>query len=524
MQPVGANLLRRQLRQIRGRVHARRQHEDERRERRRVPVALVEIQHGGLHVLPPERVGHVRGRRLFHPVHSETSDEEHPLQLVALGLPLARKRRGARVLRLGVPVPVFPLPRVVLERLGDAYKVRHLLLELHHVVPRELRDPIRRRVRGLIRSVQHHTAAEEELPLVYVHLVVALKDPDAHLQRQEQLVRLEQTATGVLVHGVGVVRVEVFDSLLEHLRLWSLLDGQQEEILVRVQGELVHRIDRGEVVQDEVEDRRAYRHGSVERGRLGDFFAGCLCDFERLGHLVGRDLGVVQGVDELDVVEERAVRVGQQVEEGILELQDGPLALGNLAHERDALLVQVEPLLLDDDVEELILQPLLLDDKVDDCHLRGHLRSVVRVGQLRSEVQPEVRRVVHLLVPEFDAQRVALLDEALAQDGFQNRVNFFADVLDEDGIAKLDGVLHLANHVRHVQSHGDQTVGLLGVLDPLVPLALGVDQQRKAPRVGHNDAVLDRRRVLRQSTNRPGPDRDGVGERLLDVASFHMWD
>ena len=329
--------------------------------------------------------------------------------------------------------------------------------------------------------------------------------------------RLEQTATGVLVHGVGVVRVEVFDSLLEHLRLWSLLDGQQEEILVRVQRELVHRIDRGEVVQDEVQDRRAYRHGSVERGRLGDFFAGCLCDFERLGHLVGRDLGVVQGVDELDVVEERAVRVGQQVEEGILELQDGPLALGNLAHERDALLVQVEPLLLDDDVEELILQPLLLDDKVDDCHLRGHLRSVVRVGQLRSEVQPEVRRVVHLLVPEFDAQRVALLDEALAQDGFQNRVNFFADVLDEDGIAKLDGVLHLANHVRHVQSHGDQTVGLLGVLDPLVPLALGVDQQRPASAAGHHHSVLRAKRIRRQLVDVPVADVGGVREEEREI-------
>ena len=329
--------------------------------------------------------------------------------------------------------------------------------------------------------------------------------------------RLEQTATGVLVHGVGVVRVEVFDSLLEHLRLWSLLDGQQEEILVRVQRELVHRIDRGEVVQDEVRDRRAYRHGSVERGRLGDFFAGCLCDFERLGHLVGCDLGVVQGVDELDVVEERAVRVGQQVEEGILELQDGPLALGNLAHERDALLVQVEPLLLDDDVEELILQPLLLDDKVDDCHLRGHLRSVVRVGQLRSEVQPEVRRVVHLLVPEFDAQRVALLDEALAQDGFQNRVNFFADVLDEDGIAKLDGVLHLANHVRHVQSHGDQTVGLLGVLDPLVPLALGVDQQRPASAAGHHHSVLRAKRIRRQLVDVPVADVGGVREEEREI-------
>mmetsp|Transcript_2871 Transcript_2871/g.12279 ORF Transcript_2871/g.12279 Transcript_2871/m.12279 type:complete len:329 (+) Transcript_2871:2438-3424(+) len=309
----------------------------------------------------------------------------------------------------------------------------------------------------------------------------------------------------------------MFDSLLEHLRLWSLLDGQQEEILVRVQRELVHRIDRGEVVQDEVQDRRAYRHGSVERGRLGDFYAGCLCDFERLGHLVGCDLGVVQGVDELDVVEERAVRVGQQVEEGILELQDGPLALGNLAHERDALLVQVETLLLDDDVEELILQPLLLDDKVDDCHLRGHLRSVVRVGQFRSEVQPEVRRVVHLLVPEFDAQRVALLDEALAQDGFQNRVDFFADVLDEDRIAKLDGVLHLANHVRHVQGHGDQTVGLLGVLDPLVPLALGVDQQRPAAAAGHHHAILRAKLIRRQLVDVPVADVGGVREEEREV-------
>ena len=138
--------------------------------------------------------------------------------------------------------------------------------------------------------------------------------------------------------------------------------------------------------------------------------------------------------------------------------------------------MKVEPFLLDDDVEQLVLQPLLLDHEVDDGHLGGNLGGVVRVGQLGREVQPKVWGVVNFFVPELDAQRVALLDEALGQHGFQNWVDLFADVLYEHRVAELNRVFHLANHVRHVQRHGDQPVGFLRVLDPLVTLALRVDE------------------------------------------------
>ena len=67
---------------------------------------------------------------------------------------------------------------------------------------------------------------------------------------------------------------------------------------------MVHRINRGEIVEDKVQDSRAYGHRSVERGRLGDFLAGGFRDLQRFRHLVGGRLGFDQGVDELDVVEE----------------------------------------------------------------------------------------------------------------------------------------------------------------------------------------------------------------------------
>ena len=65
---------------------------------------------------------------------------------------------------------------------------------------------------------------------------------------------LEQPPAGVLVHGVGVVVVEVVDALLQARVLQALVDGVGEELDVGVQGELVHGVDAAHVVHDEEED------------------------------------------------------------------------------------------------------------------------------------------------------------------------------------------------------------------------------------------------------------------------------
>ena len=60
-----------------------------------------------------------------------------------------------------------------------------------------------------------------------------------------------------LVDGVGVVLVELVDSLLKLGAARRLVDRQVEQLNVRVQRELVHRVDAAHVVEHEEEDRRA---------------------------------------------------------------------------------------------------------------------------------------------------------------------------------------------------------------------------------------------------------------------------
>ena len=66
-----------------------------------------------------------------------------------------------------------------------------------------------------------------------------------------------------LVDGVGVVLVELVDALLELGAARRLVDRQVEQLDVRVQRELVHRVDAAHVVEHEEEDRRARRARTV---------------------------------------------------------------------------------------------------------------------------------------------------------------------------------------------------------------------------------------------------------------------
>ena len=70
VQLVGSNLRSRELREVRGGIDTGRQHEDERRARGGITVALLEVQHRRFHIFPAKRICHVGRRRLLHPVHA----------------------------------------------------------------------------------------------------------------------------------------------------------------------------------------------------------------------------------------------------------------------------------------------------------------------------------------------------------------------------------------------------------------------------------------------------------------------
>ena len=65
--------------------------------------------------------------------------------------------------------------------------------------------------------------------------------------------------------------------------------------------------------------------------------------------------------------------------------------------------------------QQLVLEALLGHDKIDQRALRRELGRVVRVAQLGGDVEPEVLRVVELLVAEPDRHAVPDLDDGLGQ-------------------------------------------------------------------------------------------------------------
>ena len=59
--------------------------------------------------------------------------------------------------------------------------------------------------------------------------------------------------------------------------------------------------------------------------------------------------------------------------------------------------------------EQLVLEAALRRDEVDERALRRDLGLVVRVGQLRLQVQLEVRVVLDLLAAELEEERAPFL-------------------------------------------------------------------------------------------------------------------
>lgn len=88
------------------------------------------------------------------------------------------------------------------------------------------------------------------------------------------------------------------------------------------------------------------------------------------------------------------------------------------------------------------------DDEVDECARGEHLRAVVRVGQAALQVQPE-RRVVLAVLPAHAKEQVAAsADHRPLEHWVEGRVDVLGAVLDDHGVALLDGRHHLLHPLR----------------------------------------------------------------------------
>eukprot|EP00962_Isochrysis_galbana_P028266 scaffold8907_cov105-Isochrysis_galbana.AAC.3 len=345
-----------------------------------------------------------------------------------------------------------------------------------------------------------------------------------HLEGEEQLVHLEECPARRPVDEEGVVFVERLEPLLQVVRLGRLVERLVEQADVGVERELVHRVDPRQVRQQKVEDGRTVCARPVALPRGVDLLLGLLGHCQLRLHLVGGGLGRLQREDQLLVVQQRARRLGEHAEDGVLELDQLALARGHRDHQVILLHLELGPLLAHDDAEQLVLEALLLDAKVDQARLGRDLGRVVRVGQLGGQVEAEVRVVVHLFVAQPYDLPVAYLDHCARHDGLQRRVELLLDLLHQHRLAKGDGVLEGAQIVGLLERHHLEPVGLLHVADPLVGLLLRVNHQRPAGAARDGDAILGREGVGRQALDVPVAHVLRVGQKIAKVKVFRAGD
>ena len=455
--------------------------------RRDVPLAEGVLDEGA------ERVG--------HPVRSQRPEQQQLLELLHL-LPVARHRFLLRSLQLH---PLAPA-------LGGAHEVvpeRGVLLKLADGVdhlPVGLAEPLRQRVVHALGP----RGSEQPVEQLRVQLALLPKDSHGELRRHDELVPLEETGGDVPEHRGRDALGERGDALLDGQLLAELLllghpllpiaaagadiHPLLEDVDVVRHRVLVHAVEHVEHVDEEVEQRAARRDGPVHLAGLVDRDLSLRRNLDFFGDFRRRSLRLFQILDESDVLEDVALGVGEANQQVILELRELHGVLSELSDEVGGLLLQVEPLLLDDEREELIFQTLLRDAEIHQSRLRRNLGFIVRVGELRLEVELEVRVVVHLLVAELHHRRPAAFHRLSSHDGVEDGVDVVLEVFNHQRDAVLDAVLHVRDVVGLGELDDLELVAPL-LLDPLDALELGVDHERPSLGGGHDGAVLDGQRV-----------------------------
>ena len=133
---------------------------------------------------------------------------------------------------------------------------------------------------------------------------------------------LEEAALDVEVHRVGHVIDDVLDSRRGFPARLRFVDGELVQLVELLQRGLVHHVDAGKLGDEEIDERGPVRDGSVLLARFRDLRVRLARVGQLLVHLLRGDLGVVQHLDQLHVVQQVTLRVGQPEQQVVLELLD----------------------------------------------------------------------------------------------------------------------------------------------------------------------------------------------------------
>jgi len=224
---------------------------------------------------------------------------------------------------------VLPFLKVQADSGGQASEsIGQQALELGHIVPSLVGEPF---LWGFLDTlaVKHGTSTQEEVVLLWVDLALRQLQLNVHLEGEKQLMAFEERSASLVVDvelvdlndhfvTVGVLRVSL-----------ALVNRLLEEFLVPIEGELVHGVDHGQVVQDEEEDGGSSAGGSQNFTGVIDSLHVLLGVFELSldavrGFLRGREL-----LDKFLILEQVDALVSKSGQNLILKFQDLLLTLGN---------------------------------------------------------------------------------------------------------------------------------------------------------------------------------------------------
>mmetsp|Transcript_65031 Transcript_65031/g.105404 ORF Transcript_65031/g.105404 Transcript_65031/m.105404 type:complete len:253 (-) Transcript_65031:678-1436(-) len=166
--------------------------------------------------------------------------------------------------------------------------------------------------------------------------------------------------------------------------------------------------------------------------------------------------------------------------------------------------------------QQLVFKTLQCNRKIDNCHLHTNLRGIVRIGQLRGNVESEIRAVVHVGFAKSNKQAARLLEDSLGQNRLECRIETFAYVFKQHWISNADAVFKCSQVCRLCQLDDLYTICLLHLPDPSHSLCLRINHQRPAAALGHDNTIFDGERICRKALDVPIADGGRIANNPLE--------
>mmetsp|Transcript_20164 Transcript_20164/g.48101 ORF Transcript_20164/g.48101 Transcript_20164/m.48101 type:complete len:711 (+) Transcript_20164:1150-3282(+) len=469
--------------QIADNVGARKEVEEARRLRRRLPVDIEDVERLLVDEHLAKLVEDQRPQRGRQPVRTRRAQQAQLLKLCGIRV-LARRRFQLRAFQLDPLVPLLGRSLNVSRQLGEG---RHLGQAADRL-PDALRHEVLHlgvhgggaHVLGSLDHEQHLLWVEESSELIRsLDVRVALQNLEEDAGHEQQLVLVEQTSSREVVHLIrhrvrqllqplGQIDVllgvdcSIFESVahasLDHRRRKTeplervlplrhlddlghmhpisvvLLSGKinsleedPRECCKRVMVEAVHFV---QLSESEEQQRCAISHASVIFTCLVDRDLRLLGDGDLLADVDRRALRVLEGLNQRHILRDVALRLRELPQQIIFQLLQlhGKVVL--LLDQHRLLLLKIRPLLRHHLRQQLVFQTILCHHEVDERALGLDLGRVMRVRQLGVEDQLEVGVVLDLLVADLDEEIAALLDLLPAHNRADHRIERLLQVLD----------------------------------------------------------------------------------------------